>query len=66
MMVELLRMLADSVGEEAHEFLRLLHGFPDNLPRLSTLKPPDGNARPESIVDSYYEKRQRGALPEAY
>jgi hypothetical protein len=59
-------MLEEGVGEEAHALLRLLHGFPDNLPRLSTLKPPDGNARPESIVDSYYAKRQRGELPEMY
>jgi hypothetical protein len=66
MMLELLRMLEEGVGREAHEFLRLLHGFPDNLPRLSTLKPPDGNVRPESIVDSYYAKRQRGELPETY
>ena len=65
-MLELLRILADSVSGEARAFLRLFHGFPDNLPRLSVLKPPDGNARPESIVDSYYAKRQRGELPETY
>ena len=54
MMLELLRMLEEGVGGDARELLRLLHDFPDNLPRLSTLKPPDGNAQPESIVDSYY------------
>jgi hypothetical protein len=66
MMIELFSMLEASVSGEAGEFLHFLQGFPDNLPRLSTLRPPDGNTRPESIVDSYYAKRQRGELPATY
>jgi hypothetical protein len=66
MMIELFSMLEACVSGEAGEFLRFLQGFPHNLPRLSTLRPPDGNTRPESIVDSYYAKRQRGELPATY
>lgn len=65
-MIELFSMLEASVTGEAGEFLHFLQGFPDNLPRLSTLRPPGGNTRPESIVDSYYAKRQRGELPATY
>jgi HNH endonuclease len=66
MMIELFSMLEACGSGEAGEFLRFLQGFPDNLPRLSTLRPPDGNTRPESIVDSYHAKRQRGELPATY
>ena len=66
MMIELFSMLEACVSGEAGECLRFLQGFPDNLPRLSTLRPPDSNTRPESIVDSYYAKRQRGELPATY
>jgi hypothetical protein len=66
MMIELFSMLEACVSGEAGEFLRFLQGFPDNLPRLSTLRPPDGNMRPESIVDSCYARHQRGELPATY
>jgi hypothetical protein len=66
MMLELFSMLTASRSEEAYALLRRLQGFPDNLPRLATLRPPDGNTRPEAIVDSYYGKRQRGELPVTY
>jgi HNH endonuclease len=66
MMIELFSMLEVSVSGEARELLRFLQGFPDNLPRLSTLRPLDGNTRPESIVDSYYARHQRGELPATY
>jgi hypothetical protein len=66
MMIELFRMLADCGSGEARALLLLLRSFPANLPRLSTLRPPNGNTRPASIVDSYCEKRQRGELPETY
>ena len=66
MMIELLSMLKACVSEEAGEFLRSLQGFPDNLPRLPTLRPPDGNTLPESINNSSYARRQRGELPATY
>ncbi len=66
MMIELFSMLEASVSGEARELLRFLQGFPDNLPRLSTLRLPDGNTQPESIINSYYAKRQRGELLATY
>ena len=66
MMLELLSMLTASKSEEACALLRRLQGFPDNLPHLATLRPPDGNTRLEAIGDSYYAKRQRGELPVTY
>ena len=66
MMLELLSMLTASKSEEARALLRRLQGFPDNLPHLATLRPPDGNTRLEAIGDSYYAKRQRGELPVTY
>jgi hypothetical protein len=65
-MIELLSMLEDSERTEARELRQFLLGFPDNLPRLSALRPPEGNTQPESIVESYYAKRQRGELPATY
>jgi hypothetical protein len=39
--------------------------FPDDLPDLSTLQPPD-NTRPGGITASYYALRASGRLPETY
>lgn len=39
--------------------------FPDNLPDLSG-KEAKGNSRPGGINDSWFAKRERGELPEAY
>jgi hypothetical protein len=40
--------------------------FPDDLPDLLPLKPPDGNSRPAGIPESWFAKRQRRELPEVY
>jgi hypothetical protein len=66
MMLELFRMLEACGSGEARELLRVLHSVPDNLPRLSALRPPGGNTRPASMVDSYYARRQRGELSTPY
>jgi hypothetical protein len=66
MMLEVFSMLTASKSEAARALLRGLQGFPDNLPRLETLRPPDGNTRPDAVGDSYYAKRQRGELPVTY
>lgn len=41
-------------------------GFPEKLPNLGTEKPPMGNDRPEGILASCHERRQRGELPDWY
>ncbi len=46
-------------------FKRIL-GFPDELPDLSVLRPPDGNSRPEGVEASCFSRRQRGELPDTY
>jgi hypothetical protein len=66
MMMEMLRLLESTTNEEARQLLEFLLDFPDNLPRLSALRPPDGNARSDSVVNSYDEKRRRGELPATY
>ena len=45
---------------------RDLLGYPDELPDLSSLRPPEGNTRPEGIAESHFVRRQRGELPETY
>ena len=45
--------------------LMMLMSYPDNLPDLGKLKPPN-NSRPEGVNNSYQALRARGELPEAY
>jgi hypothetical protein len=65
-MIEILRALGELDTEAQGSVLRRWFGFPANLPRLSALRPPDGNSRPAGIGESYYERRKRGALAEFY
>jgi hypothetical protein len=48
------------------QILRRFFGFPSNLPRLASLRPPGGNSRPDGIRTSFYERRSLGDLPEFY
>jgi hypothetical protein len=48
------------------ELFRRLLAYPDDLPNLSSLRPPGGNTRREGIFDSYFERRKRGELPSTY
>jgi hypothetical protein len=41
-------------------------GYPDDLPDLRKLQPPEGNIRPEGIAQSYFERRIRGELSAYY
>ncbi|MCY2988962.1 MAG: hypothetical protein NTY19_13985 [Planctomycetota bacterium] len=41
-------------------------GFPEDLPDLSRLRPPEGNSRLDGVEQSYFAQRQRGELPETY
>ncbi len=43
-----------------------LMGFPEDLPDLSRLRPPEGNTRPEGVAHSYFEQRKRGTLAQLY
>ena len=48
------------------ELLKEILGFPDDLPDLSKLRPPGGNAKPDGIEQSYFRLRERGELPDTY
>ncbi len=45
---------------------RQLMGYPEDLPDLSRLRPPEGNERPEGVNQSHFARRQRGELPAIY
>jgi hypothetical protein len=40
-----------------------LMGFPADLPDLTRLRPPAGNARPDGVTTCYYAQRSMGTLP---
>lgn len=42
-----------------------LAGFPEELPDLSKLRPPR-NDRKDSVVKSWFARRERGELPPEY
>jgi hypothetical protein len=52
--------------EHKPDLYRQLLAYPDDLPDLSSLRPPGGNTRPGGIVDSHFERRKRGELPDTY
>jgi hypothetical protein len=51
-------------GQQAD--LRRWFGYPDDLPDLASLGPPEGNDRPEGIAQSHFQRQQRGELPATY
>ncbi len=61
----MLRILA-AVEQQEPETYAALMGYPDELPNLGQLKPPEGNSRPESVADSCWIRRENGELPEIY
>jgi hypothetical protein len=53
---------------ESHDpdLYRRVMGFPEDLPDLSTLHPPGGNARPDGVKTSHFEQKKAGTLPATY
>lgn len=41
-------------------------GYPEDLPDLRQERTPEGNSRPDGILNSHFERHQRGELPEYY
>jgi hypothetical protein len=64
--LNLIAVLSNSNALEATEVLRDLLAFPTELPNLAALRPPEGNARPDGVGGSYYERRRRGELVDVY
>lgn len=57
--------IVDLAKERDADLYQQLTGFPEDLPDLGCLRPPN-NSRPEGIEISWYAKQQRGQLPESY
>ena len=57
--------IVELASERDSILYRQLTGFPDDLPNLSQLRPPN-NSKPGGIEISWYAKRQRGQLPDLY
>lgn len=65
-LLALLALLASRRGEIAARVRQRYLGFPADLPDLDSLRPPGGNSRPGGIIESHFERRRRGELPEVY
>jgi hypothetical protein len=65
-MLQVWYTLARHQGPEAEALRQRFFGWPTNLPRLATLRPPGGNTRPQGIAHSYAEHQRRGVLPPTY
>ena len=59
MMMRVIRLAT----EHDAALLQDLLGFPDDLPNLSRLNPPQGHRRPTGVERSYYARQARGKLP---
>jgi hypothetical protein len=60
-----IEIIALAKSHQPELYQRLL-SFPDDLPDLSTLLPPDGNSRSNGVATSHFARRQNGTLPETY
>jgi len=65
-MLDTVALLAASDRADAADLLRSYLSYPDDLPDLSRLKPPGGNAREEGKRQSAFARRLRGELPATY
>lgn len=64
--IEFRRLQIDIVAlasQHDPELYRRLMQFPDDLPDLARLQPPQGNSRPEGVDLCCFEQRARGELP---
>ena len=65
-LLALLGVLERSRAQEADRLRKRYLGYPDDLPDLGALRPPEGNARPVGVASSAFELRRRGELPNEY
>jgi hypothetical protein len=62
MVMRVIRLAADHDAALLQDML----GFPDDLPDLSRLHPPQGNRRPTGVKRSHFARRTRQKLPAVY
>ena len=63
------RMMLEIIATAAKHnpnLYRELMGFPDDLPDLARLQPPEGNSRPDGVKKSCYAQLERKKLPASY
>lgn len=65
-LISTLQRLQSLPDEHAQSLVRKWLGFPDDLPNLSALRPPEGNKRPTGVAECYFKQKQMGRLPEIY
>jgi hypothetical protein len=65
LIIGIIQSLAKSKTKQDRATLIMLMSYPDDLPDLSKLKPPN-NSKPEGVNNSYYARRSRGDLSETY
>ena len=61
----MLRILAAVKAQEPETYAALM-GYPDDLPDLRQLKPPQGNSKPQGLESSCLVRREKGELPKIY
>lgn len=57
---------AHSADPDIDHLYRRAFGYPDDLPDLALLRPPQGNANVGSEARSHHARRTRGELPDVY
>lgn len=65
MLSEYYRKATEKPDGETARLLRDWMAFPEDLPDLGSLRPPQ-NSKPEGITRSHFERRKRGELPDTY
>ena len=58
--------IAERLSSLDAEMIKIVFGYPTELPNLAKRRPPAGNRKPEGIASSHYSRRDRGELPETY
>ena len=56
----------ETQGRVRKDILQLEFGYPEDLPDLAKLKPPNGNTRPKGIHASHLARKRRKELPLYY
>jgi hypothetical protein len=65
-LLELEHIALNHPRSQTTQRFRELLSFPDDLPDLGSLRPPEGNGRFEGVRQSYFERRRGGTPLESY
>lgn len=65
-LISTIKRLQALPDDQAQTLVKKWLGFPEELPNLAALRPPEGNRRPSGVMDCYFEQRKQHKLPEVY